>query len=94
MAPRRLRPRAARPSLPLTPPPAPAPPPPLLQVSVYPLESVKGQAAATATHTTEAKAEVGSRKDRRRATYKPRGSSSATPEPVATVAVVAASTQP
>ncbi|KIY94737.1 50S ribosomal protein L27 [Monoraphidium neglectum] len=62
------------------------------KVSVFPLESVKGQAAATATHTTEAKADVGSRKERRRATYKPRGSSSA--EPVATVAVVAASTQP
>lgn len=63
------------------------------KVSVFPLESVKGQAAATSTHTTEAK-EGGSRKDRRRATYKPRGSSSASPEPVATVAVVVAPTQP
>lgn len=64
------------------------------KVSVYPLESVKGQAAATATHTTQAKPDVGSRTERRRATYKPRGSSSGVPAPAAAVAVVAASTQP
>jgi hypothetical protein len=56
------------------------------------MEHVKAQAAATATHTTKATAEAGSRKDRRRATYKPRGSSGAAP--VATVAVVAAKTAP
>lgn len=65
------------------------------KVSVYPLDHPKGEAAATATHTTKAKPEVGSRKERRRTIYKPRGSSGAAqPEPVAAVAVVAASTQP
>jgi hypothetical protein len=60
------------------------------------MESVKGTAAATATHTTQPKEGVASRKDRRRELYKPRGSSSgaARPEPVATVAVVVANTQP
>jgi len=64
------------------------------QVSVYPLDHPKGQAAATATHTTEAKADVGSRKERRRTIYKPRGGGAQQQEPAVTVAVVAASTQP
>lgn len=64
------------------------------KVSVYPLDHPKGQAAATATHTTEAKADVGSRKERRRAIYKPRGGGAQQQEPAVTVAVVAASTQP
>ncbi|GBF88616.1 50S ribosomal protein L27 [Raphidocelis subcapitata] len=66
------------------------------RVSVYPMEHAKAQAAATATHTTKSTADGGSRKERRRATYKPRGSSGAAAagEPVATVAVVAAKTAP
>ena len=65
------------------------------RVSVYPFDHPKAQAAATATHTTKA-GEGGSRKERRRAMYKPRGGAgaAAAQQPVATVAVVAASTQP
>ncbi len=62
---------------------------------MYPLDHPKGQAAATATHTGQAKEGVGSRKERRRAQYKPRGSAAQQQEqPVATVAVVAAPTAP
>jgi hypothetical protein len=67
------------------------------KVSVYPLDHPKGSAAAAATHTTEAKAGVGSRKERRRAAYKPRGAAQQQQkqeQPVATVAMVASSAQP
>lgn len=60
---------------------------------MYPLDHPKAQAAATATHTTKP-SEAGSRKERRRATYKPRGGAQQREQPVATVAVVAAVTQP
>jgi hypothetical protein len=55
------------------------------EVAVFPHDDPRAVAAATATHTKQAKDGVPSRRERRRALYSPRSG-----QPAATVAVVAA----
>lgn len=53
------------------------------QINVYPLEHEKAKASVTATHTTQPKDGVPSRKDRRHELYKPRGQEAAAEPAVA-----------
>eukprot|EP00877_Chromochloris_zofingiensis_P004139 jgi/Chrzof1/13726/Cz08g09200.t1 len=53
------------------------------KINVYPLEHEKAKASVTATHTTQPKDGVPSRKDRRHELYKPRGQEAAAEPAVA-----------
>ena len=55
-----------------------------MQIHVYPAEHEKAVAAVTATHTKQAKEGVPSRKERRRAMYKPRNAEALSVATVAT----------